>query len=332
MAQGTAVMQWFPWLTPYYKQIIQQHQVGHAHPALLLQAHAGMGVEALVWGIARWLLCETPQEHKACGHCHGCQLMLADNHPDWYPLAVEKGKNIIGIDVVRETCEKIWHSPQQGGARVIWIENAQQLSESAVNALLKTVEEPPANCWFLFSTPQASQLPATLRSRCVQVTLTPPNEAQGLAWLAREHPLPQPELQTALRLSGGAPAQALAFIESPRWQERSALAEALQSALPQQPMLLLPLLVGEACTEKIYWLMAYLLDALKLQRGGAAWLTHIENQAASQYLSTLMDELSLQAILRQWRECHTLLTQTPQVNAELVVSDALLVWETALQK
>ena len=323
-------MQWFPWLTPYYKQIVQQHQSHRAHPALLLQAHRGMGLEALVWGIARWLLCETPEGHKACGHCHGCQLMLANNHPDWYPITVEKGKQQIGIDSIRDTCEKIWHSPQQGGARVIWVDNAQQLSEAAVNALLKTVEEPPENCWFLFTTTQASQLPATLRSRCVALTIRPPDESQGLAWLSRESQFAEQSLLTALRLSAGVPGEALALITSPRWQERARLGEELIQAIPQQPMQLLPLLLDEPTSEKIYWLMAYLLDALKLQRGGKTWLTHVDNPATSHHLSQAMDEYRLQTLLAKWRECHTLLVQTPQLNTELVVSDVLLAWEAAL--
>ncbi|SER15157.1 DNA polymerase-3 subunit delta' [Rosenbergiella nectarea] len=323
-------MQWFPWLTPYYKQLIGQHQAQQAHPAQIVHAHEGMGVEALVWGVARWLLCETPQGHKACGHCHGCQLMLANNHPDWYPIVAEKGKQLIGIDVIRETCEKVWHSPQQGGARVIWIDGAQRLSESAVNALLKTVEEPPANCWFLFTTPQLSQLPATLRSRCVVTNILPPEESQGLAWLARESQLPEQTLLTALRLSGGAPAQALELMNAPRWQKRSQLAEGLRAALPRQPMQLLPILVDEPSSEKIYWLMAFLLDALKLQRGSQTWLTHVDGYEASHSLRSLMDEHSLQQMVTRCRDCHALLTQTPQVNTELVISDLLLAWETLL--
>ncbi|WP_241581547.1 DNA polymerase III subunit delta' C-terminal domain-containing protein [Rosenbergiella nectarea] len=323
-------MQWFPWLTPYYKQLIGQHQAQQAHPAQIVHAHEGMGVEALVWGVARWLLCETPQGHKACGHCHGCQLMLANNHPDWYPIVAEKGKQLIGIDVIRETCEKVWHSPQQGGARVIWIDGAQRLSESAVNALLKTVEEPPANCWFLFTTPQLSQLPATLRSRCVVTNILPPEESQGLAWLARESQLPEQTLLTALRLSGGAPAQALELMNAPRWQRRSQLVEGLRTALPRQPMQLLPILVDEPSSEKIYWLMAFLLDALKLQRGSQTWLTHVDGYEASHSLRSLMDEHSLQQMIIRCRDCHALLTQTPQVNTELVISDLLLAWETLL--
>ncbi|WKX27733.1 DNA polymerase III subunit delta' C-terminal domain-containing protein [Tatumella ptyseos] len=323
-------MQWFPWLTPYYKRLIEQHQAQQAHPAQIVHAHQGMGAEALVWGVARWLLCESPQGHKACGQCHGCQLMLADNHPDWYPLSAEKGKQQIGIDVIRDTCEKVWHSPQQGGARVVWIDGAQRLTESAVNALLKTVEEPPANCWFLFTTPQLSHLPATLRSRCVVTNIAVPQEPQGLAWLARESQLPEPTLLTALRLSGGAPAQALTLINAPHWQKRQQIAEGIRSALPQQPMHLLPILMDEPSGEKIYWLMAFLLDALKLQRGGQTWLTHVDSEETSRYLCTLLGEQRLQQVIARCRDCHALLTQTPQVNTELVISDLLLTWETLL--
>ena len=76
--------------------------------------------------------------------------------------------------------------------------------------------------------------------------------------------------------------------------------------------------------------MAFLLDALKVQRGSQAWLTHVDGYEASHYLTTLMDEHCLQQMIVRCRDCHALLTQTPQVNTELVISDLLVAWETLL--
>ncbi len=53
---------------------------------------------------------------------------------------------------------------QQGGAKIVWLPDATQLTEAAANALLKTLEEPPANCWFFLSVREPSRLLATLRS------------------------------------------------------------------------------------------------------------------------------------------------------------------------
>jgi len=79
-------MNWYPWLNQPYRQIIARHQEGVAHHALLLQAPEGMGDDALVWGISRWLMCQQREGAKSCGACHGCELMQAHTHPDWYRL------------------------------------------------------------------------------------------------------------------------------------------------------------------------------------------------------------------------------------------------------
>lgn len=323
-------MHWYPWLTPYYKQTIAQHLAQRAHPAIIIHAHEGMGAESLVWGISRWLMCSHPQGNKTCGQCHGCQLMLAHNHPDWYHIAAEKGKHVIGIDAIREVCDKIWHSPQQGGARVVWIDLAQQLTEAAANALLKTLEEPPSNCWFLLTATQLASLPATLRSRCTLLTLTPPNEEQSTTWLTRENTQPLTVHQAALRLSAGAPAAALALLNSPRWQARTRLAEALIEQIPKQPMQLLPHLMQEDVSQNIHWLMSYLLDALKLRQGVTQWLTNVDNLAASQHLSQWLSEDVLHEQLKQWRQCRYTIAQTPQVNHELLITDTLLRLEAIL--
>lgn len=108
-------MNWYPWLNHSYRQILSQHQQQRGHHALLIQALAGMGDDALVWGISRWLMCRHPQGLKSCGECHACQLMLAGTHPDWYRLEAEKGKSSLGVDAIRGVTEKLYHHAQQGG-------------------------------------------------------------------------------------------------------------------------------------------------------------------------------------------------------------------------
>ncbi|MGP1957796.1 MAG: DNA polymerase III subunit delta', partial [Arsenophonus sp. ER-QC15-MAG3] len=70
-------MNWYPWLKDAYKQIIAFHQKKQAHPVLLLHTHSGMGSDALIYAISRWLMCHRPIDIKSCGKCHSCKLMLA---------------------------------------------------------------------------------------------------------------------------------------------------------------------------------------------------------------------------------------------------------------
>ena len=319
-------MNWYPWLNQPYRHIISQHQAGRAHHALLIQAIDGMGDDALVWGVSRWLMCQQRDGLKSCGLCHGCQLMQAQTHPDWYRLEAEKGKSTLGIDAVRQVTEKLYHFAQQGGAKVVWLPDAAQLSESAANALLKTLEEPPANSWFFLSSREPSRLLATLRSRCMALSLTPPDEAQSLQWLSRQMSQDEAALQAALRLSAGAPAAALQLLEPARWQARQTLCNALPDALRQDILQLLPALNSEDVAARISWLLALLVDALKWQQGATRWLSNPDRQDVVALLADTFSSRALDESAREWMQCREQLIHVAAVNRELLLTDRLLNW------
>ncbi len=127
---------------PSFEQLVGSYQAGRGHHALLLQSLNGMGGEALIYALCRFLMCRQPEGHKSCGHCHSCQLMQAGTHPDYYALSPEKGKSALGIDAVRDVNEKLYEHARLGGAKVVWISDAALLTDAAANALLKTLEEP----------------------------------------------------------------------------------------------------------------------------------------------------------------------------------------------
>lgn len=319
-------MNWYPWLNQPYRQIIARHQQGQAHHALLLQAINGMGDDALVWGISRWLMCQQPDGLKSCGVCHGCQLMQAATHPDWYRLEAEKGKASLGIDAVRDVSEKLYHFAQQGGAKIVWLPDATQLTEAAANALLKTLEEPPANCWFFLSVQEPSRLLATLRSRCLRWHLAPPEESQSLQWLQRQQPQPEAVLRAALRLSNGAPAAALALLQPDRWQARQTLCETLQVALQGDVLQLLPALNSDDVADRLSWLIALLVDAMKLHQGAANWLSNADRPDVVAQLAQQFNSSALAESTQQWILCREQLLHVASLNRELILTDRLLAW------
>lgn len=88
---------------------------------------------------------------------------------------------------------------------MVWIPDAALMTDAAANALLKTLEEPPAQTWFFLASREPARLLATLRSRCRLHHLAPPAESYAVSWLAREVTVSQEALLTALRLSAGSP-------------------------------------------------------------------------------------------------------------------------------
>lgn len=323
-------MNWYPWLNHSYRQILSQHQAQRGHHALLIQALPGMGDDALIWGISRWLMCKRPDGLKSCGECHACQLMLAGTHPDWYRLEAEKGKSSLGIDAVRSVTEKLYHHAQQGGAKVVWLPDAGQLTEAAANALLKTLEEPPKNTWFLLSSREPSRLLPTLRSRCLLWHLAPPAEAQSLQWLQKHVTAGLNERTAALRLSAGAPAAALALLDDKIWQQRQRVCEALPDALQGDMLSLLPALHHDDVAQRIGWLCSLLMDAVKWQQGGGQFISNVDRQADVIRIASLLPTSAIDASLRQWIICRDRLLNVVAVNRELLLTDQLLGWEAML--
>ncbi|BCQ34304.1 MULTISPECIES: DNA polymerase III subunit delta' [Erwinia] len=323
-------MNWYPWLNHSYRQILSQHQAQRGHHALLIQALPGMGDDALIWGISRWLMCKRPDGLKSCGECHACQLMLAGTHPDWYRLEAEKGKSSLGIDAVRSVTEKLYHHAQQGGAKVVWLPDAGQLTEAAANALLKTLEEPPKNTWFLLSSREPSGLLPTLRSRCLLWHLAPPAEAQSLQWLQKQSAAGLSERTAALRLSAGAPAAALALLDDKIWQQRQRVCEALPDALQGDMLSLLPALHHDDAAQRIGWLCSLLIDAVKWQQGGGQFISNVDRQADVMRIASLLPTSAIDASLRQWIICRDRLLNVVAVNRELLLTNQLLGWEAML--
>lgn len=324
-------MRWYPWLRSDYEQLVASYQAGRGHHALLVHALPGMGDEALIYALSRYLLCQNPQNAKSCGHCRGCQLMQAGTHPDYYPLAPEKGKSTLGIDAVREVSEKLYERARLGGAKVVWIADAALLTDAAANALLKTLEEPPRETWFLLGCREPARLLATLRSRCRLHHLAPPAESYACAWLAREVSASQEAIVSALRLCGGAPGAAEQLLQQANLASRQALCQGLEKALTDGDWLaLLPLLNHEQVAERLHWTAALLLDALKVQQH-ATLLTNMDAVALVHHLAARLSSATLQASLQAVVECREQLLSVVGVNRELLLTDLLLRIERFLQ-
>lgn len=324
-------MKWYPWLRPPFEQLVASYQAGRGHHALMVQALPGMGSDALIYALCRFLMCRQPEGHKSCGHCHSCQLMQAGTHPDYYALTPEKGKSSLGIDAVREVSEKLYEHARLGGAKVVWIGDAAMLTDAAANALLKTLEEPPENTWFFLACQEPARLLATLRSRCRLFHLAPPSERYALAWLDREVTMSQDALLAALRLSANAPAAALDLLQEAHWAPRQQLCQILGNILTHGDWLtLLPMLNHEQAAIRLHWLASLLVDAQKRQQG----ITLISNPDVWPLVNQLAAALPaarLQAIARDVSACREQLLSVVGINRELLLTERLLRWEHYLQ-
>lgn len=200
------------WLEPTASSLIRQlrqEQLGHAP---LIQGPAGVGKKWLANVLAGTLLCTEPQssDGRACGRCHACQLHQNGTHPDcFFVEPSEPGRQIL-VDQIRELVDQLVLTPSIGRFRLGLITPAENMNDSAANALLKTLEEPPNNVWLILVSHSPQRLLPTILSRCQKVPIGPPSQSVGMAWLQDQQPdCSDRESDLALRMSSGAPLLAL---------------------------------------------------------------------------------------------------------------------------
>jgi len=170
-----------PWLSAPLGSFIQLLMAGRVPHAMLLAMDRGQGADELLEQLARAALCLTPTDSGACGHCKGCQLMLAGNHPDLYQVTADGYQ--IKVDQIRNLCQALTSTSQQGGRRVAIIYEAERMNLAAANALLKTLEEPGRDTLLLLQSNQPGRLLPTLVSRCQRLPFQAPTTEAINAWL-----------------------------------------------------------------------------------------------------------------------------------------------------
>lgn len=137
------------------------------HHAYLFQGPAGVGKQLTAKALALAINCE--HRPNACLECTHCRKIISGNHPDYRELTPLEGKRSILIEGVRQAEEWIRMRPHEGVSKVLVITPADAMTESAANALLKTLEEPRRGNYIVLTTAASSSLLPTVRSRCQAV-------------------------------------------------------------------------------------------------------------------------------------------------------------------
>ncbi len=136
---------------------------GRLHHAYLFTGVRGVGKTTVARILAKALNCERQSDHEPCGSCTPCLEITEGRSLDVQEI---DGASNTGVDDVREIRERAKYLPSSGRYKIYIIDEVHMLSTPAFNALLKTLEEPPAHVVFIFATTEAHKIPATILSRC----------------------------------------------------------------------------------------------------------------------------------------------------------------------
>lgn len=264
-----------PWHVGAFADLLgERERMPHA---LLLHGPRGIGKLAFAESLAQAMLCESPRGQEACGICQACHWFAQQTHPDFKRIEPAEpdeeeeggGKKAswqIAIRDIRALGEFLALAPHQGGWRVVLLHPAEAMNVAAANALLKTLEEPPARVLIVLVSHQPRRLLPTVRSRCRKLALPRPDWDSALAWLCAQA-VADPE--PLLREAGGAPLVALEYADKERRERRKAFIDALAEA----DLLVLSGLGNTFQTrldEAWGWLTRWVHDLARIRQAGEA--------------------------------------------------------------
>jgi DNA polymerase-3 subunit gamma/tau len=176
------------WRPKSFEQLVGQEHVvralsnalaqGRLHHAYLFTGTRGVGKTTLARILAKCLNCDTGVTATPCGACSACQQIEGGRFVDLIEI---DAASYTGVDNMREVLENAQYAPTAGRYKVYIIDEVHMLSKSAFNAMLKTLEEPPAHVVFILATTDPQKVPVTVLSRCLQFNLKqmPPGHVAG---------------------------------------------------------------------------------------------------------------------------------------------------------
>jgi DNA polymerase III subunit delta' len=193
-----------------FRKLILEFASGSGVHAYLFAGPKGVGKKTLADQCAMAALCEGKE--KPCFQCPSCLRFVNGTHPDVKRISAEKS---IGVDAIREAVRLTGEHTYEGGRRAILIERAEKMTVQAQNSLLKTLEEPAEETFFILVAEDVSTLLPTVVSRC-RVIHVPPWTMEEMEPLLVKHGVSRAQAGELALLSGGSIGEALNLYENPQ--------------------------------------------------------------------------------------------------------------------
>ena len=199
----------------HMQNAIRAGKISHAY---LLTGEKGSGKTQLAKTFAMALQCEK-HGTDPCGVCPSCKKALSGNHPDIVYVRHDKPNSVSVDDIRGQVVSDVAIRPYESPYKVYIIDDASKMTPQAQNALLKTLEEPPAYAVLLLLADNAEMLLPTILSRCVMLRLKPVSDSEIKAFLMNRLHVPDYQAEIEASFAQGNPGKARQIAESPDFME-----------------------------------------------------------------------------------------------------------------
>lgn len=314
------------WATRLLQDAVVRKETSHA---ILITGPESIGKMTLARLLSKALLCKAEPEQRPCGHCISCRKMESGNHPDFVLAEPEEGKSRLTIDKIRGVERFLSLTPIESEYKVALIRSFENATPGAANALLKTLEEPPAYGRLILLATDPDVLPPTIVSRSQQVNLRPVAISQIANALIEQWDVKPDKAAQLARIAGGRVG----------WAMRAATDSRVQETLENNIKMLFDIirhdLVSRFETAQILvrdkddlpevleiWLTCW-RDVMLLHTGNAAAITYKEKQEMLSELAEIVNLRQTTQIIKFIEEA--IIALQKNVNAQLLLENVLLV-------
>ena len=290
----------------FLQSAVTHERLAHAY---LFHGEDAIGKRLTAIRLAQALNCERPPDVEgldSCGTCRSCQQIEARTHPDFFVIEPdpEQATQQIKIEQVREIEHQIMYRPLIGERKICLIDNADRMTIGAANALLKTLEEPPAHSLFLVISSRPAALPATIRSRCQALRFTAPARTQVEAALILKREISPDDARFLAIVSEGRLGEALtADVKDTRARQQELVNLVRPQALQSIASILSSaeaIAKADRAPDMLAWLARWIRDLVLLQvEGDRDQILYLDDLATLELYAQQANTDSLLNLLRE---------------------------------
>ena len=322
-----------PWPLVGHEWAVRQLQAAVEHDevphALLISGPDNVGKMTLARLVAGALLCKGQAGERPCGGCLACRKLASGNHPDFMPVEPEEEGGALKIDQIRAVERFLALTPNESSRKIALIGAFERATIGAANALLKTLEEPPAYAHLILLAQDADVLLPTIVSRSQQIVLRPLAPATVEQALREQWNVPAEQAAHLARISGGRMGWAIRAATEATYHQRmeaalALLLDVLHQDLPArfEAAQTLARDTSVNVTETLeYWLTGW-RDVLLIQTGNAARAIHQQHHAALTQIAQHVPLPATISTLKALEACQKALQRN--ANVQLALENLLL--------
>ena len=320
-------------ILPWFNQYLVRLDLELLHHAFLIGGKEGVGKKHFSLLLSQLILCKEKNKFMPCNACQSCKLFISSNHPDFYTIKMEEGKKKISINQIKELQTNFYESSFLNGNKIFLIEYAEFLSRDAADSLLKILEEPPKNTYFIITSHRAKQLSATIQSRCSEVFISNPSTKEIEDWLNKEN-TSNGDLELALNLASGRPLKIKELLDDNILDSRNGFISEISQLIKQGKNIIS--LSEEwpknpkALILKLEWMSNLMMDAIRYQMTDDQKEVQTDTSAISMYLGKKIEFNILFELLTETNTLWSLFTDGTNLKADYQLQSLFINWENKL--